>query len=180
MGMRYRVLMTSAYAESFDPGADVAVGHSVTVRPTGRPALRLVTPIDWAAGELARAFVRYAPPESLDPAAGLATGREPGGVYSRVFRAAGCRFGDAEKRAIALVQVVDHVLAELYDQLGEDAELVAVVPQLRQDMVRAARADQVAAVRATPGLPAEWVDTVATEPDWLHAHPAGATGNLLV
>jgi len=167
--------MTSAPAEWDDlaaVAADVAPGHPVTVHPPGRPALRLVTPADWAIGALYQLFVTYAPPEALDPAAGLATGRETGGVYARAFRATGCGFADAERRAIALVRGVDQVLGELYDALGHNASPVAVVPQLRQDRVRAARADQVSVVRETPGLPAELVDALATEADWLRSHPA--------
>lgn len=169
--------MTSAHAEWDDlatAAADVAPGHPVTVHPPGRPALRLVTPADWAMGELYRLFVTYAPPETMDPSVGLATGREPGGVYSRVFRAAGCGFADAERRAIALVRGVDHVLAELYDAVGAGAGLAAVVPQLRQDLVRTASVDQVAAVRETPGLPGELAEALFTERDWLRSHPAGS------
>jgi hypothetical protein len=168
--------MTSAHAEQWDDlataAADVAPGHPVTVHPPGRPALRLVTPADWALGELYRLFVTYAPPEALAPSAGLATGREPGGVYGRVFRYVGCGFADAERRAIALVRGVDQVLAELYEAVGPGGGLAAVVPQLRQDLVRTARADQGAAVRDVPGLPDELAEALTTQGDWLRTHPA--------
>jgi hypothetical protein len=167
--------MTSAHAEPFDlsaAAADVAPGRPVTVHPAGRPALRLVTPADWAAGELARAFVRYAPPEVLDPDAGLATGREPGDVYAMVFQDGGCPFGEATRRAIALVGAIDEILEQLYDALGVGAELVPVVPRLRADLVQRARVEAAQVVREAGGPP-EWVAAAAGEADWLRAHPAG-------
>jgi hypothetical protein len=167
--------MTSAHAEPFGlsaAAADVGPGRPVTVHPAGRPALRLVTPVDWAAGALARAFVMHAPPEALDPRAGLATGREAGDVYAMVFQDGGCSFGEATRRAVALVRAIDRVLEELYDALGPDAELVPVVPQLRADLLRRARAEAAEVAREAGGPP-DWVDATMHEADWLRAHPAG-------
>jgi hypothetical protein len=168
--------VTSAHAEPFDlsaAAADVGPGHPVTVHPAGRPALRLVTPVDWAVGELARAFVMHAPPEVLDPGAGLATGREAGDVYAMVFQdGGGCPFGESTQRAVALVRAIDRVLEELYDALGPDAELVPVVPRLRADLLERARAEAAEVVREAGGPP-DWVDATMHQTDWLRAHPAG-------
>jgi hypothetical protein len=167
--------MTSAHAEPFDLAAaaeDVGPGHPVTVHPPGRPALRLVTPADWAAAELARVFVKYAPPEVLAPGAGMATGRESGDVYAMVFQDGGCEFGEATRRAVALARDIDRILQELYDALGDDAELVPVVPRLRPDLVQRARAEATEVAREAGG-PAEWVTATADEAGWLQAHPAG-------
>jgi hypothetical protein len=167
--------MTSAHAEPFDlsaAAAHVAPGRPVTVRPAGRPALRLVTPADWAVGELVRAFVTHAPPQVLDPDAGLSTGREAGDVYAMVFQDAGCPFGEATQRAVALVRTIDRVLEELYDALGPDAELVSVVPQVRADLLRRARAE-AAEVVGESGGPPDWIDATMHEADWLREHPAG-------
>lgn len=175
-GARYRSDMTNAHAESSDlaaAAAEVAPGHPVTIRPVGRPALRVLDMTDWAAAELARLFMVWAPAGAVDPAAGLATGREPHEVYAVAFGELGCGFGEAEKRAIGLVRAVDQVLAELYDALGDAAELAPVVPQLRAEHVAAGRAEIVKAMRETPGIPAEWVDAAEREAEWLHAHPAG-------
>lgn len=150
--------------------ADVYDGHSETV-PV-RPQLRLVTQVDWARGELYRLFVTYAPLPALDPSAPLATGREPSDVYGAVFQAAGCSFGDSERRAIALTRAIDQVLEEMYRALGPGAELQRVVPQCREDLVQAARAEILEYTHET-GAAADWVEATRTESDWLRTHPAG-------
>lgn len=162
--------MTSAHADwaGWDHvRAEVSPGHRVTVEP----GLKLITSADVAIGDLWRVFVKHAPPETLDPTADLAAGREPGSVYSRAFRAVGCTFADAEKRAITLVKAIDEVLADLYNSLPQDAAPVPVVPQLRADLVRPARTDRLDALREA-GWPADWMDAAARESDWLRAHPA--------
>jgi hypothetical protein len=65
------------------------------------------------------------------------------------------------------------VLEELYAELGEAAELVPVVPQLHQHLVRPARAELVSTVRSGGG-PQDWIDATVQEPEWLLQHPAGA------
>lgn len=143
----------------------------MTVHPTGRPALHLVTFIDWAVGALARAFVTHAPPEVLDPAAGLATGREPGDLYAMVFQdGGGCSFGEVTQRAVVLVRTIDRILEELYEALGSGAELVPVVPQVRADLLRRARAEAAEVVREAGGPP-KWIDATVREAERLHADP---------
>jgi hypothetical protein len=167
--------MTSAHANPADwaaAAAEVAPGHSVTVHPAGRPALRLVTPADWARGELWQTFITRVPAAALDPGAGLATGREAPDVYAMVLQDVGLDIGPATLRALDLAREIDRILGELYEALGDGAELVPVVPQLRGELVRRARAEALGVVQEAGG-PAEWLEAAAGEAERLHEYPAG-------
>jgi hypothetical protein len=97
----------------------------------------------------------------LDPDAGLATGRESGDVYAMVFQDGGCPFGEATRRAVALVNAIERILEQLYDAPGVGADLLPVVPGLRADLVRRARAEATEVVREAGGPP-EWITATAT------------------